>query len=298
MARYIQDARRWSVRATPTWAFSRTDLLVIVAIVGVFLILTPLRLSNFGSAPLWRPNAQKVKRLQCLANVKQLANAQLMYAADNRGKFCPSYLDYNSTAFKNAWMGALVDYHGRTNGVWLCPSATNPPAHFYKGTADAPWSYTDNMSDTVTHGSYAINGYLGLGRNYEQTKDGTFKVRNVFHEQSAVKQPALTPAFCDAIYWNCRLEETDLPPRNLYQPEGIVSTAGSLKILTQFVARHGEFPASDAPREVTSKFLPGAINVAFVDGHAETAQLENLWTFYWHKNWNPRKVSSFHLAKQ
>jgi prepilin-type processing-associated H-X9-DG protein len=119
----------------------------------------------------------------------------------------------------------------------------------------------------------------------------------VFREKSAVQQPALTPVFCDATYWNCRLEESDAPPRNLYQPQGTVLTPGAIRqVLTQFVARHADFAPSDAPREVTSEFLPGAINIAFIDGHAETVPLENLWTLYWHKNWDAKKVSLPHLA--
>jgi prepilin-type processing-associated H-X9-DG protein len=262
--------------------------------------LVLLILHQCSSAGSLKVNARAltVKRQQCIANIKQLITAQLIYSADHRGEFCPSYLDYKSTALNNVWMGALASYHGRTNGVWLCPSATNPPTHFYKGTADSPWTYTDRESDASTVGSYALNGYLGLGRNYRQSKAATFKTRNVFRTESAVLRPAATPGFCDAIYWNCRLEETDIPSRNLYQPQGIVAAPDVLKILTQVVARHGEFAPSEAPRETTSNFLPGAINVAFVDGHAATIPLEDLWKFYWHKNWDLRKVPFPHPAPQ
>ena len=279
-------------------AFTRTDLFVVVSIASVFLLLLILHLC--GSMRPLKVNAREltVKREQCLANIKQLITAQLVYSADHRGEFCPSYLDYKSTELKNVWMGALAGYHGRTNGVWLCPSATNPPTHPYKGTADTPWTYTDRESDTSTQGSYALNGYLGLGRNYKQSKAASFKARNVFRTEAAVLRPGATPAFCDAIYWNCRLEETDAPSRNLYQPQGIVNTPDVLKIVTQIVARHGEFPPSEAPRETTSNFLPGAINIAFVDGHAETVPLENLWKLYWHKNWDPGKVPLPHPVPQ
>jgi len=294
---HIRD-RGWRAGwKTPNHAFTRTDLCFIIAIVAFILILAPLRLSNSGSSQLTKLNAHRVLALQCLANVQQLAAAQLMYASDNQGRFCPSYLDYNSLALTNVWMGALADYHGRTDGVWLCPSATNPPPGAYSGTADAPWTYTDPVSGTATLGSYAINGYLGLGRNHKRPRRVSLKVPNVFHEKLAVKQPALTPVFCDAIYWNCCLEESDAPPRNLYQPQGIVLAPGAAKqVHTQFIARHGDFPASEAPREITSDFLPGEINIAFVDGHAETVPLENLWTLYWHKNWDPKKVTLPHPA--
>jgi len=288
-------------KSRPKWkasthAFTRIDLFAIIAVVSIILMPAFLCLFNSANSRLPKPGALAVQRQQCLANLKQLATAQLIYSADHRGEFCPSYLDYNSTELKNVWMGALAEYHGRANGVWLCPSATNPPTHAYKGTADTPWTYTDKTSDTSTRGGYALNGYLGLGRNHKQSKGATFKVRNVIRTESAVLRPASTPAFCDAIYWNCRLEETDVPSRNLYQPQGIALAPNVLKIHTQLIARHGDFAASEAPRETTTDFLPGAINIAFVDGHADTVALEDLWKLYWHKNWDPKKVSMPHPA--
>jgi len=218
-----------------------------------------------------------------------------MYAGDNRERFCPSYLDYNSLELKNVWMGALASYHGRPDGVWLCPATTNPPADSYRGSAESPWTYTDPVTGATIPGSYAVNGYLGLGRNYKGTKEANFKPKNVFSSQPTVRKPALTPVFSDAVYWNCGLEETDSPSRNLYEPEGNVATADTFKrILTQFIARYGDFPAADAPRQLSSDTLPGAINITFVDGHAENVPLENLWTLYWHKNWDPNKVPSPH----
>ncbi|HEX5222026.1 MAG TPA: hypothetical protein VFZ59_20855 [Verrucomicrobiae bacterium] len=283
---------------TSSQGFTRIDLFVLLGIVCIVGLLLMLHHCN-STRPL-KVSAREltVKRQQCLANIKQLVTAQLIYSADHRGKFCPSYLDYQSTELQNVWMGALADYHGRTNGVWLCPSATNPPVHSYKGTADSPWTYTDRVSETSTPGAYALNGYLGLGRNYRQSKAATFKVRNVFGAGPAVQRPALTPAFCDAIYWNCRLEETDVPSRNLYQPQGIVLEPDVLKILTQVVARHGDFAPFAAPRQTTSNFLPGSINIAFVDGHADTVPLEDLWKLNWHKNWDLKKVPWPHAAPQ
>jgi prepilin-type processing-associated H-X9-DG protein len=31
--------------------------------------------------------------------------------------------------------------------------------------------------------------------------------------------------------------------------------------------------------------LPGTIDMGFVDGHAEQVNLQNLWIYYWHLNW-------------
>lgn len=52
------------------------------------------------------------------------------------------------------------------------------------------------------------------------------------------------------------------------------------------IARHGNRPASAAPRNVDiSKPLPGMIDLALYDGHVEKSSLENLWNYYWNANW-------------
>jgi prepilin-type processing-associated H-X9-DG protein len=44
----------------------------------------------------------------------------------------------------------------------------------------------------------------------------------------------------------------------------------------------------DAPRNVTpGQRMPGAINMGLADGHAELVQLEELWKYYWHLDWQP-----------
>jgi len=275
-------------RISPKGAFTRVELLVVVSILAL-LAASLLLVLRKGSKPHVKPDL-------CLTNVKQLATAQLLYAADNQERFCPSYLDYTSVELNNVWMGSLAKYHGRPDGVWLCPAATNAPRSSFRGNAEAHWTYQDRMSGTETPGCYAVNAHLGLGANYKRAKDSSFKVQNVFHRESAVSQPAQTPVFTDAIYWNCGLEETDAPSHDLYEPEGNFVPGGLKKILTQIIARHGDLPAALAPRNVTSGELPGAINIAFVDGHAEVVPLEKLWTLYWHKNWDPNKVPSPHPA--
>jgi hypothetical protein len=80
----------------------------------------------------------------------------------------------------------------------------------------------------------------------------------VFHLESAVQHPARTPVFNDAVYWNCILEETDSPSRNLYEPQLTIVATGIVKrVLTQFIARHGDFPASEAPRDLARISCPG-----------------------------------------
>ncbi len=51
------------------------------------------------------------------------------------------------------------------------------------------------------------------------------------------------------------------------------------------IPRHGKRPAPVPTYWPSSKPLPGAITMAFFDGHVETVRLERLWQLYWRPNW-------------
>jgi prepilin-type N-terminal cleavage/methylation domain-containing protein/prepilin-type processing-associated H-X9-DG protein len=53
------------------------------------------------------------------------------------------------------------------------------------------------------------------------------------------------------------------------------------------IARHSSIAAS-APRNFDiSQRLPGSVNIGMADGHVAPANLEELWKYYWHLDWNP-----------
>jgi prepilin-type processing-associated H-X9-DG protein len=75
------------------------------------------------------------------------------------------------------------------------------------------------------------------------------------------------------------------------KPEGTDGTDNAGRRRSRFIARHGNRPNPVPTSYPTKQRLPGAINVAFYDGHSQTVSLENLWTLYWNKAWgvpNPR----------
>ena len=97
--------------------------------------------------------------------------------------------------------------------------------------------------------------------------------------------PTLTPVFMDSAWINLDPVETDSPARNLYDPLGTAYTS-SEGMPRVCIARHEGKPAGSAPRSLLpGAFLPGAIDMGFVDGHTDSAQLQNLWTYNWHANW-------------
>jgi len=91
----------------------------------------------------------------------------------------------------------------------------------------------------------------------------------------------------DAINYYVAPLETDGPgnPADLYH--GIPGGWG-LDMGNCLIDRHGRRAPSSAPRSVDyvpGNVLPGAINMAFFDGHQENVKLNDLWNFQWHQDW-------------
>ena len=258
----------------PKWprfrAFTLIELLVVIAIIA---ILAALLLPALSKAKL------RAQQVGCLNNVKQLTTSGLIYASDNGGRFPNSPFLFWQTVYG---YGSSKSYGGNIAAVRLCPSTPkNPLPYSDFGTADTPWG------SPAWSCSYGMSDWL-----YGTRDDDRF-----FRKDTEVQKPTQTPMFLDCIWIGCSSCETDAPSRNLYRPG---TSGGFTKPGMQLcaIARHGNVPASAAPRNVTSGILPGSINMGFVDGHVQSVKLEKLWTLYWHASWNPNKVPWPHPAPQ
>jgi prepilin-type N-terminal cleavage/methylation domain-containing protein/prepilin-type processing-associated H-X9-DG protein len=250
-----------------TGAFTLIELLVVVLIIA---ILAALLLPALARSKL---NAQ---RINCVSNLKQINLASVNYRTENKGKM----VDY----YTGTWTTTMfTDFAGVTN-VLVCPSAPRQtPGQLAvngqgpdNGKADLAW-WKDSTGVGIEQASYMFNGwfYTSGGAALEGNAQ---QLAMYFPNESNVEQPSHTVLFGDGIWiegWP--YEENDIgDPTDLYNGDANATGGPDAGIGRMMINRHGDIPPSQANRaqeNTPGQPFPGAINIAFFDGHVDLMQL-------------------------
>jgi prepilin-type N-terminal cleavage/methylation domain-containing protein len=274
--------------------FTLVELLVVIGIIALLISILLPALNK----------ARKASRTTaCLSNIRQMVMGEIQYVNDNKGRFSPYFNkgtanDGSTQKFQIEWMQQVMKPK-QMDKVRLCPEAwepnpayeANPPIN-QPGTAFNCWGpggqamqdVNDNPGSggAVTSGqgrrlmgSYTYNGYCLSNGPSSSTAlvAGNQASSAAWLWNSPVKNGHEVPIICDGVWPSAWPKEANAVPNNLYADTG---TPPALSIGNNWtrivVARHSM-----------------AINTGFLDGHAVTTSLPELWLLKWHKGWDYNK---------
>ena len=244
-------------------AFTRTEVLVILAVLGMFALLTLPALAN---------GRQKSKTLTCLSNLKQLSLAWVLFANDHndtlsgnfhgglaqnpsandpRSPWAVGWLDWttsqhntNTIYLTDSRYSKLASYFEREKAVYKCPEDN------YLSTTQRQWGWTGRVR------SYACDLAVGPGN----APEGPFD--SLYYDQVQKLSGFLKPGPRDSFVF---IEEH---PDSINDP--------------------GLFPPHPAAWvDLPASFHGGACNLTFADGHVEMRQWQSTNTVV------PVRVSTF-----
>lgn len=250
--------------------YSLVELLIVIGIIALLVAIL-------------MPTINRVRRLaegtRCLANLHQWGASYHMYLNGNHGRSFPDR--QNLTDF--AWYERLLPYNSKTGATLICPTASEPGNAI--GSAFTAWGPVQAFSSGAPHwasrgafvGSYGLNAWLNDFGDRALPQEWRERVIRLPAQESD-RIPVLGD--CSEEWGMPRDVDT---PGDLIHPRPFVSPGGR--------------PPPPQPGEHWGDLRlfcldrhERAVNLVFLDGHAERLPLAQLWKLKWNNDFVPRDV--------
>jgi len=237
------------------YAFTLIELLVVVAIIVVLVAILLPALSRAR---------ETARTANCLSNVRNMEIAHVMYVGDNHGRLVQAGFAHGGAHANEAlaWFNALQKYYANKL-LGRCPSDFSPhwPASEGGGTPVPP------SADQFRRCSYGINDYTDRDLSPLNQEDGG----NPFKAIDTYPNPAGTVHFLEMAETG-EFAGADHPHVDLWIGN-IPAKANAMLEINQ----HG-----GQPRTWTAR-----ANYGFLDGHAETRALKEVFVSQSSNHFNP-----------
>jgi prepilin-type processing-associated H-X9-DG protein len=253
---------------TKALAFTLVELLVVIAII---VVLIAILLPSLGRA------RKQARSVVCLGNERSQMQSWRTYVEDFQ-KYPELYAAGQSFSYPRAGWGMMAgnarlelsladpSFPVATCKALTCPETTEPAVHNQNGNGTAH-RLTQVGSVLGAVPAQGMSPYYTLCASYghNSTAFGSFVATLI--------RGVETPVIADSIYYNSFVNEWGSAPSDL---ESGLNAQGQTGGTTVCIDRHSM-----------------AVNVGFMDGHAENVKLPDLWTLRWAPNWTrsmPQRV--------
>lgn len=233
----------------PRSGFTLVELLVVIAIVGILAALSLASLKGM---------LEQGTTAKCSSNMKQVAAAALLFAAENDGKF-------PRVSLGNAYAAEIVSPYPRPDSQRI---TSNPNAYFWQ---DLLLQYASNSkiyscpkltlpATQARGGGQSSTCPLGIGLSDVLGSSATNSDGPIWTRMLQVPQPSLTVLFTDA-----GLNENGAEPSGPWSGRKDAPRTGMSYVRVSSAAASCVMPRHK-----------GRINVAFADGHVATVNPDQI----------------------